>query len=325
MDREQRPKGRRSGGRGAVACCVAALIALCISLFPGCSSDKQTHQTDTDILIQIGDSALRLQEVIMRIPVGLDPADSISLFNNIVDTWIQNLLLRDVAEANITDMSRIDAMVEEYRNQLIVSEYRRRIKEENVKGVPEDSIRAYYKRFGDDMLLEHPLIKGIYIKLPEKAEKIQDVTAWMRSAKPADIDKIENEGLREAMQYDYFGDRWVDWQLIAEQIPYRISDPDAFVESNTFFTTTYNGAVYLLHIFDHINSGNKMPYDFASPLIQDMLNEKQRDSYEERLVNSLYRKALREGKLKKVTFDPVTHQRIAPTPVELRDETSKKD
>lgn len=320
------PRNRRRLGRyGAVVFCAAALVALCISLLPACSSDKQTHQTDTDILIQIGDSALRLQEVIMHIPVGLDPADSISLFNNIVDTWIQNLLLRDVAEANITDMSRIDAMVEEYRNQLIISEYRRRIKEENVKGVPEDSIRAYYNRFGEDMQLEHPLVKGIYIKLPEKAEKIKEVTEWVRSAKPADIDNIENEGLREAMQYDYFADRWVDWQLIAEQIPYRITNPDAFVESNTFFTTTYNGAVYLLHIYDHLSSGNKMPYDFAAPQIADMLNEKQRNSYEERLVNSLYRKALREGKLKKVTFDPVTHQRIAPPPVELsKEEKGKK-
>ena len=59
-----------------------------------------------------------------------------------------------------------------------------------------------------------------------------------------------------------------------------------------------------------------MPYEFAAPLIAERLNASQRAHYEERLVNSLYRQALREGKLRKVTYDPVTHQRILPAPKE---------
>lgn len=305
--------GRFCGRRWVASLCVAACVALA-----GCSGDGKKQQLiDNDVLIQIGDSTLTLHEVVGRIPVGLEPADSVNLFNKIVDTWIQNLLLRQVAEENLTDLSRIDAMVDEYRNQLIVSEYRRRIKEENVKAVPEDSVRGYYRRFGDEMKLEQPLVKGIYIKLPERSEYVDEITRRIRTARPEDIDFIEKNGLRDAMQYDWFEDRWVDWQTIAEQIPHRFSDPDAFVASNRFFSTQYNGAVYLLHISDFIRSGEKMPYDFAAPLIADRLNEKQRFSYEERLINSLYRKALREGKLKKITFDPVTHQRIVPRPVEV--------
>lgn len=306
---------RSCGSRWVASLCVAACVALA-----GCSGDGQKQQLiDYDVLIQIGDSTLTLHEVVGRIPVGLEPADSVNLFNKIVDTWIQNLLLRQVAADNLTDLSRIDAMVDEYRNQLIVSEYRRRIKEENVDAVPDDSVRDYYRRFGAEMTLEHPLVKGIYIKLPAKSENVDEIARRMRSARPDDIDFIEKNGLRDAMQYDWFEDRWVDWQILAEQIPQRINDPDSFVASGRFFSTEYNGAVYMLRISDFIRSGEKMPYDFAAPLIADRLNEKQRTSYESRLINSLYRKALREGKLKKITYDPVTHQRIVPRPVEMEE------
>lgn len=302
-----------SGCRWVVALCVAACVALA-----GCGDGRKNQQLiDNDVLIQIGDSTLTLHEVVARIPVGLEPADSVNLFDKIVDTWIQNLLLRQVAADNLTDLSRIDAMVDEYRNQLIVSEYRRRMKEENVKAVPEDSVRDYYRRFGAEMKLEQPLVRGIYIKIPAGSEHAAEITSRMRTARPEDIDYIEKHGLREAMQYDYFGDRWVDWQIVAEQIPQRIAEPDAFVAGNRFFSTEYNGSLYLLHISDFIRSGERMPYDFAAPLIADRLNEQQRTSYEARLINSLYRKALREGTLKKITYDPVTHQRIVPRPVEV--------
>lgn len=302
----------RSAGR------VASVAVLCASaaLLSCTGSPAATADSSDDVLIQIGDSSLTLRQVVNRIPVGLDPADSANLFNTIVDTWIQNRLLYDVARANLTDMSRIEAMVDEYRNQLIVSEYRRRIKEENVKAISDDSIRAYYRNHLAELLLEHPLIKGIYIKLPEKAGKVEQITEWVRRARPEDIDNLERDGLREAIQYDYFADKWMDWQVVAEQIPYRFYDPDAFVESTPFFSTTYNGSLYLLHITESLHTGDTMPYEFASPLIAERLNASQRARYEERLVNSLYRQALRDGKLRKVTYDPVTHQRILPSPKE---------
>lgn len=312
---KSRPCPERRHSCGAAVLCAAVFCCVCMGL-ASCGGEKKSSLPD-DVLIAVGDSVLTLHEVVSRIPVGLEPSDSVNLFNKIVDTWIQNLLLREVAEENLTDLSRIEAMVDEYRNQLIVSEYRRRIKEENVQAVPDDSIREYYRKFGDDMMLEQPLVKGIYLKISSKAENLEEVIRRMRSGKPEDIDFIEKNAMRDAMQYDYFGDRWVDWQIIAEQIPYRFSDPNGFVNNNKFFSTEYNGATYLLHISDHIDSGEKMPYDFAAPLIADRLNERQRSRYEERLVNSLYRKALRDGKLKKVSFDPVTHQRIIPRPEEI--------
>ena len=122
------------------------------------------------------------------------------------------------------------------------------------------------------------------------------------------MDKLEKYGLKEAMQYDYFADRWVDWQVISEQIPYRFYDPDAFVESTKNFETTYNGSTYFLHIISYLKSGDVMPFDFARDQIAEILSGNKQKEHERRLIASLYNQALKDGRLKVMGFNPVTHK-----------------
>lgn len=282
-----------------------------LALLGACGEQPVAKPANDLVLMSVGDSALTLSKVVARIPEGLSEADSTALFNSIVDAWIQDMLLTKVAAENIPDMERIDRMTADYRNRLIMMEYRKRMKEDSRKAISDDEVKSYYEAHADDMRLEHPVIKGIYIKVPSNAERIENVRQWVFSASKESIDKLEKYGLKGAMQYDWFADRWVDWEIIADQIPYRFYDADAFVESTVNFETEYNGSTYFLHISEYLKSGDVMPYSFATEQIRDMLSEKYKRDSESRLMRSLFKKAVEDGSLKPVGFDPVAH-RIRP-------------
>lgn len=289
---------------------ICAFIGSMALFGSSCGGSEKSSVEEPDALVQIGDSVLTLSAVVDRIPTGLSAEDSTTLFRAIVDDWVKEQLLSEVAMRNIANSEKIEEMVRNYRNTLIINEYRAIMKRNHRSEANDKAIREYYIANADDMLLERPLVKGIYIKIPADAQQADKVRKWVFSAGKADIDKLEKYGLKEAMQYDWFGDKWVDWQVIADQIPYRFSDPDAFVKSSTNFETEHNGSLYLLHISEALTSGDKMPFDFARDRIADILSTEADRNYDGELVRSLYEKGVREGTVKPLTYNPLTHKKI---------------
>lgn len=281
------------------------LIVGVLVVMSGCRKNKVTESQAEDILVVVNDSALRLQDVIIRIPIGLTPEDSTRLFHAIVNSWIDDRLLESVAVENIDDMDRIESLVSDYRRKLIVEAYKRKVYQTTPVKVSEDSLKRYYRAHEDEMRLESPLLKGIYIKIPENSSKCSDIRRWISSAKPDDIDAIEKYGLEEAVQYDYFADKWIEFGSIAEQIPYRFYDSDAFLASSKNFETTYNGFSYFLHISEYINSGETMPYDYGRMIIAERLGNEQLVAYEKRLLNEIRNDARKGGNLKTPGYDLV--------------------
>ena len=253
----------------------------------------------------MGDSVLMLSDVISRIPVGIDPADSAALFHKIVDNWVEGMVLTDLGKAKLPDMEKIERQVSSYRNRLIATEYLKKMREGKTFAVSEDSVRTFYDSHRSEMVTETPLIKGIYIKVAESSGSVEDVKRCVFDASDASIDELEKKWLAKAIQYDYFVNEWVDWEVIADQIPYRFYDADAFLSSTSNFETSCNGSVYLLHITDFLPSGSEMPFEFASPRIVSLLEQAKMASYEKSLVSSLVKKAISEGRLVPADYDPV--------------------
>lgn len=257
------------------------------------------------MLLQIGDSILTQEQVVSQIPTNISSADSIALFNAIVQKWINSRLLNDIAVRNITNINDINQMVEDYRNQLIIREYRKMMSNNNSSEISEEELQNYYDQHKNSFILNRPIIQGIFIKIPEKSRQISDLRKWINSPTQENIDKIEKHGLRIDMQYDYFVNQWIDWQNITEQIPYRFGDADEFVKTHHNFEYTYNGSTYFLYISKYLLSGEVMPFEFSKQQIQEILINENRVNYDFKLINSLYNKALKENKIKVGLYDPM--------------------
>lgn len=291
------------------------LIAATAAMFAAaCSRTADAEAGGKDMpLVTVGDSTLTLQDVLSRIPGNTTSEDSAAMFAGIVDTWLQDMLLREVAQENAIDIDRIDRMAADYRNRLIINEYIRRMKSSRGDKAMEEQVKAYYDANSAEMTLECPLVKGVYIKLPTDADRIDDVRRWVRSSSAASIDEIEKYGLKGAIQYEYFKDKWVDWQEIAAKIPYRFGDADKFIAAHRFFETSDRNSTYLLRITETIPSGSRMPYDFAAPLIRESLVQSQREQYGHSLLETFAENARKKGLLSTPGYDIKTHKLINQT------------
>lgn len=285
---------------------IAFLIPLSMAIALGsCGSSRKKNEAEKDALVTVGDSALYMSDVLRRIPAGLDTEDSIQMFHNIVDSWVDALVLTSVAERNIRDIQRIDRMVEEYRNNLIINEYLKLMSERSNPDINEQVIKDYYDKHSQDFILSQPLVKGAFVRVDENDSELPYLRKWLADFSDESFDKIERVGLRHATAYEYFGDEWHEWSEVADRIPYRFFDADAFVSSTADFETSTDGSVYILHISDHILSGNVMPYEYARLKIAEMMRVAEINTSRSRLKADIYKRMIKDGTLRPGLYDPV--------------------
>ena len=265
----------------------------------------------SEVLIQVGDSALTRADVLAKIPGGISAVDSARLFDAIVEEWLERNMLVAVAEQNLPDLDRIDRLVEQYRRQLLTEEYRRLMVAEHSDKASKQALRGEYEAHPERYILNQPVIKGIYVKMSSTAPQLGEVREWVAKGTPEAIDELESYGLRGAMEYDFFGDQWVAWEEIAKRIPHRFTAPvTPATQSGGNFETEVGGITYLLHVTEATDSGERMPFEFAAPRIEQALMEQQREDYDRRLMRSVYKKEVEAHRVKPGTYIPLRYRDI---------------
>lgn len=276
-----------------------------IYFFASCQSKNDRVVEDEGIgLVSVGDSVLHVRDVEINIPSGLSKADSLEMFNSFVERWVMTMMLKDIAAKNYIDMVEINRIVDDYKNSLIIEHYLQR-KNDNTIEISKSKIDDYYEKNKESLKLESPIVKGFFLKVSEKEERLSDLRRWFLSGSEKSVDNIEKYGLRHASQYEYFKDRWIEWSSIAEQIPYRFFDADAFLNSTSNFETSYGGSVYLLRITEYISTGSDMPREYAESVIKRNLEREDRSLSRKNLLKSIYKEGIKEGILKPGLYNPL--------------------
>lgn len=272
----------------------------------GCHRRGVSMAEDDVTVVEYGDTALMLREVVHQIPRGMEPEDSIGMFRTIVETWLRREVLTEFAERNLPDMDEIERLVDQYRCDLILGRYLARVDRGVRPNISNRRVDRYLSQRADSMLLEEPVVKGIFLKVSEDDPNLGELRRWMKTSTDYSVDKLEKNLLRGATQYEYFMDRWHPWHEVADLVPYRFFDADAFLESNKDFETEYAGSVYIIHISEYVGSGMAMPVDYAREQIREALRQEDIAVRRQEMIRDVYRHEMSEGRLKKGLYDPET-------------------
>ena len=276
-------------------------VLVWIVLFSAClfTACRNGLQGGGEALVQVGDKTLSRQELLDAMPEGLSPADSAEFADKYIRSWIDDELLYRVAQKNIPDMERIDALVEKYKRDLVIFEYRKRLLSERVdKEFDEQELADYYEKNSDKFRLREAILKGLFVKVPETAPNIAQLKKWYCSTKPDGVEKIEKYALKNVVIYDYFYDRWIPFEEVVNNIPYEFGNPETFLKTHPKLEFNKNGYWYLLNITEYRVAGEVMPYDFAKPQIQEILANSSRLAFNRELEESLYNDAEKSGEIK---------------------------
>ena len=117
---------------------------------------------------RVGDEFLSVEEIQELIPKNLNKQDSIRIVNNVIEEWATSKLLIQNAIINLTEIekSQIDNKSEKYRENLIISEYRNKISNNNPDTIAsKDEIELFFSENSKNFKLFEEIIKGRYVKL----------------------------------------------------------------------------------------------------------------------------------------------------------------
>jgi hypothetical protein len=258
-------------------------------------SCKRAQTLDTDILVKVKDRALSRADVMRIIPKNVTAADSLLIAENFIKKWVKDALVYEVALRNLADeKTEIDQLVEEYRHSLFRYRYQERLIKEKLSADIRVTDRInYYEENQRKFLLDKGLIKGLFLKIPIDAPGLSDVKTWYKSSSIESLEKIEKYSVQNAIYYDYFYDRWVDFDDVMANIPIHVANTNSFLRENKTMELSDSSYCYLLNIKEYLPVGSVAPYEYAEPQVIEMLINQRKMEFLRNFEEELYQNAVR--------------------------------
>lgn len=270
------------------------LLTLSVSLF-ACKKAIQTDEPDA--LVKVNDRILTRNEVESLIPKGTTSADSLLLAESYIKKWVKDELVLKIAQLNLgSDKETIDKLVDAYRRSLLRYRYQEKLIQEKLSDeIQESDVLTYYDTNKEKFVLDKNLIKGLFLKVPADAPNLSEVKTWYKSGNVASLEKIEKYSIQNAAIYEYFFDKWVDFDEIRNNIPNQISNPESFLRTNKTLEVTDSSFCYLLNIRQVLLKGQVEPFEYAEPRIREILINQRKLDFIKEFEEELYNDALDGG------------------------------
>ncbi|MDE6266046.1 MAG: peptidyl-prolyl cis-trans isomerase [Muribaculaceae bacterium] len=274
----------------------SAIAAL--AFFTACNNSSEGNDGG-NLLVRLGDSRLTLTELRSVVPPGTPSEDSVRLARNYINRWIDTHLITDIVAPQIPDMDEIDRLTMQYRQSLIEDAYRARMYRKNGDyNIPEDTLRAYYDARKESLKLKSPIVKGVFLKFADDSKNLKEARRLFKSSRQDDIDKLEKIAYDDAVYYEYFRDRWIDWQNMLAVIPSDFgNEPLTYPGTHKSTDLSADGFTYLLYITDYKGVGSQIPFEYAKEQIRDAILYDRQKEYDEELRRQLREDAIDDGTL----------------------------
>ncbi len=261
------------------------------------------HQTSEDDqsgepVVRAGEYSLYKSDLRSALPVGVHGADSVQFAEKYIRTWVEDMLMYQQAVENLPDGKEIDERVEAYRRALTVHIYQEKLVEQELGSKVADSeIETYYNTHSEQFVATEPYLKGVFMKVPLHAASLKNVRAWMKNPEGNDnLDRLEKYSISHAVSYECFPDRWKPFSEISLQMPLVKKDLDN-LRGHRSVEVSDSAFRYLLHVCEVLPVGERVPLEYASGEIREILVNLKRAEYIGRMKSDLYKRALEDKKI----------------------------
>lgn len=272
---------------------------LLISLL-GCvaCSEKHDHKGQTP-LVEVDGNFLYKEDLQTVLPAGLSKEDSLLFAEHYIRDWAEELLLYKKSQENIPANGEIDKLVENYRKALIMHTYQQELISQKLsKEIPEKEILQYYEENKELFLLDRPLIKGLFIKVPLTAPQLAKVRQWYKSQEQSAIEHLEKYRFQNAVRYEYFYNKWIPVTEVLDMIPLKMASPEQYISKNRHVELKDTAFCYFLNVSDYRGVGEQEPYEFARPQVKDILVNLKQVNFMNNVKNDLYQEAVKRNMIK---------------------------
>ena len=220
--------------------------------------------------------------------------DSIAFINNYIEQWIQQMVVLEKAQNNIT--KNFDKELKNYKNSLLTYEYEQKIVEQLLDtNVSEDEIVKYYEANKANFLLKNNIVRMLYIKVPKTSLALGKIKNLMFTGGREVSDKqiVELQKLASMHAQEYFFDTqvWIPFSDFQRMIPVETYNEEMYMQNNKNITIVSDTMAYIARILEFKVIDDVSPLSFEYSNIKNILLTKRKIAIIEKMQLDLLRTA----------------------------------
>ncbi len=222
--------------------------------------------------------------------------DSAEFMQDYVERWAMDVLFYEKAKANVASTEEIERMVESYRKSLIENLYQDRlITQQLIPSITDAEVQEFYDRQHVLFELTEPYIKGFYVKLPNKAQKVRDVRNWCLRKGQEDLEEIEKLCSENAYEYQFFMEEWIPFNDLVHKTPLTKQQLMDRLLSKSLIEFRDGGFIYFVCAESLLKKNDIKPIEMVSNEIKELLINSKKADFIKNVKRSLYEEALKTG------------------------------
>jgi cupin superfamily acireductone dioxygenase involved in methionine salvage len=241
---------------------------------------SKSSKTDKKALARVNSSYLYSSDV-EGMGSGLSKEDSATQVSLYIEKWAVDQLMLEMANSKLNqkESEKIDRMVENYRNSLVVAAF----EEESVRKeldtlVSSEQITAYYKMNRDQYISGKEMIRCHFVRVKRSLPDIDKLRNWFKSDDKKDFEKVKEYCLsKQGINFVLDSDEWINPEKIAEMLPEKSLDLST-VKTDRSYDRTEDDYLYLFRVFEIRERNSPIPMsqvkdEIAKIILQQRSNE----------------------------------------------------
>ena len=236
-------------------------------------ADSASDLFGDEVVARVGEHRLHRSALENYIPNGVSAEDSAGLAQQYINTWAEELLFLDMAEAQLSREEKdVSRELEDYRRSLLRYRYEQSFINERLDTlISEEEIRTYYADHADKFVLERPIVKVRYMIIPADSRNLKVIRKKMSSDDPAETLEADSLAFTSALKYVDSSDSWMDAMILARELGTDYESLLAAMKGDTVELPDGNGNLRFAYIVTRLKAGQTAPLDYCEDRIRDLI------------------------------------------------------
>jgi hypothetical protein len=168
------------------------LLSLLCMLLSGCAlSSTDGEEESREIIAEVYQRKLYLDELLYMLHEHATPEDSVLLINAYTQRWVRDQIMLHKAEQSIPTDLNVEKLVQDYRASLVLDNYERMLIETMLdSAIRERELIDFYEANKEQYLLENPIARFHFLKMPRKGPQIERVFTWWNNRNQSNIKRL---------------------------------------------------------------------------------------------------------------------------------------
>ncbi len=280
---------------------LAYIIHLLLLGFVSCRDFHVGLVGDT-VLVDVDGKHLLQSQLSTVVPKEYRGEDSVAFVEVYIEKWIEKQVkLREAERMFFAAEADIEAMVEEYRQQLLI----RRLDEQCVSSSADTTytdhqISEYYQNHATNFRLSRDIAKGEVLRIPEGSDQAKKLKELMSSSSESKREDMLSICEKNGFEFADLTQSWVEATEILDLLPLvRSEDSEKILSKEGINHMKDEQYDYYYQIIDHKAMGSISPLEWVRSTIRTILITERQQALIRENDQNLYSRAVLEGVVKR--------------------------